>query len=362
MYLLLNATGSISAQNAVAIEREARRRLPALLAELLDEPQLELAPEQVAADARVDFVVADGRGRQWLIEVKSSSRPGQVVRAAEQLRAYADARPDAIPLLVVPFMTAAGADAADRARLNWLDLSGNAHIRAGDLHVWVQGRPNELRSPGRPSSPFAPKSTRVTRVLLLDPARWWRQRDLVHETGLDDGNVSRIVRRLDDELLLEHRERELRPRDPDLLLDAWAEDYRFDRHDIVIGHLTGSGIDLARHVHQLLADADVEHAFTGLVAAWLLEPFARFRLASVYVHGDPRNAADAVGLRRNERGANVQLIGPNDVGVFDGGRSAEDLPCVSAVQTYLDLLHLPERARDAARQLRDDRLLWDAAS
>lgn len=358
----MNATGSNPAQNAVAVGREARRRLPRLLAELLDEPRLDLASEQAATDARVDFVAADGRGRHWLVEVKSSSRPGQVGRAAEQLRAYVDARPDAIPLLVVPFMTAAGADVADRARVNWLDLSGNAHIRAEDLYVWVQGRPDELRSRGRPSSPFAPKSARVTRVLLLDPAKWWRQRDLVHETGLDDGNLSRIVRRLDDELLLERHDRELRPRDPDLLLDAWAEDYRFDRHDIVVGHLTGSGIDLARHVHQLLGDATVEHAFTGSVAAWLLEPFARFRLASVYVRGDPRDAADAVGLRRNERGANVQLIGPNDAGVFHGGRSVDDLPCVSAVQTYLDLLHLPERARDAAHQLRDDQLLWDAAA
>lgn len=107
-------------------------------------------------------------------------------------------------------------------------------------------RPSRYRSAGRPSSPFAPKSARVSRVLLLDPARWWRQKDLVSATGLDDGNVSRIVRRLDEELLLEHRDREFRPRDADLLLDAWAQDYRFERHDILPGHLSGSGIEVAR--------------------------------------------------------------------------------------------------------------------
>lgn len=357
----MNAAGSIFPQDGIAVEREARRRLPALLAELLDEPPLELAAQRAASDAGVDFVGADGRGRTWLIQVRSSSRPGYVVHAAEQLGAYADARADAIPILVVPFMTVAGAEAADRARLNWLDLSGNAHIRAERLHIWVQGRPDQFRRRGRPSSPFAPKSARVTRTLLLEPERWWRQRDLVHKTGLDDGNVSRIVRRLDEELLLDHRARELRPRDPGLLLDAWAGDYSFDRHDIVTGHLTGSGIDLAEHVHERLDDAGIEHAFTGLAAAWQLEPFARFRLASVYVDGDPRDAADIVGLRRNEAGANLQLIGPDDAGVLHGNRVVNGLPCVSPVQTYLDLLHLPERAVDAARQLRDDRLLWNAA-
>lgn len=347
-------------QGAVGIEREARRRLPALLAELLDEPPVGVALRRAQTNARFDFIAADGQGRQWLIEVKSSSRPGQVVHVAEQLGAYADTHPGAIPMLVVPYMTAAGADAADRVQLNWIDLSGNARIRAENLHIWVQGRPDQLRRRGRPSSPFAPKSARVTRTLLLEPARWWRQRDLVHVTGLDDGNVSRVVRRLDDELLLDHRDRELRPRDPSLLLDAWAEDYSFDRHDIVTGHLTGSGIDLAEHVHEHLDGGGIEHAFTGLVAAWLLQPFARFRLVSVYVDGDPRDAADAVGLRRNEPGANVQLIGPNDAGVFHGKHIVDGLPCVSPIQTYLDLLHLPERAKDAARQLRDDQLLWDA--
>jgi Transcriptional regulator, AbiEi antitoxin, Type IV TA system len=357
----LHAEGSHFLQDAVAMEREARRRLPVLLAELLDEPDLELAPADAEADRRFDVLAADGRGRQWLVEIKSSSRPGQIDSAAAQLRGYAEALPEAIPLLLVPYMTAAGAETADRARLNWLDLSGNAHIRAENLHVWVQGRPNELRSRGRPSSPFAPKSARITRTLLLDPAKWWRQRDLVRATGLDDGNVSRIVRRLDDELLLEHRDRELRPRNPDLLLDAWAEDYSFERHDIVVGHLTGAGIDLARQMHLVLDEGDIQHAYTGLVAAWLLEPLARFRLVSVYVSGDPRDAADMLRLRRNQSGANIQLVGPNDAGVFDGGQTVDGLPCVPVVQTYLDLLHLPERASDAARQLRDDRLLWRAA-
>jgi hypothetical protein len=348
--------------NAVAIEREARRRVPALLAELLDEPHVGLEAADAVRDAPIDLVVDDDRGRRWVIEVKSSSRPGQVARAAEQLLAYAQTDEDAIPILVVPFMSAAGAEVADRARLNWLDLSGNAHIRAENLHVWVQGRPNELRPRGRPSSPFAPKSARITRVLLLDPIRWWRQRDLVEATGLDDGNISRIVRRLDDELLLERRGRELRPRDPGLLLDAWAQDYRFDAHDILSGHLSGNGVEAARALSEQLQALDVHHAFTGLPAAWAIDQFAGFRLTTVYVEIDPRIVASRLEMRRTTKGANVQLVGPNDVGVFAGEQAHKGLPCVSVVQTYLDLLQLPERAEDAAEHLRAHHLPWRDAS
>jgi hypothetical protein len=339
------------------IEREARHRLPGLLAELLEEPEPRLeqaSPNQVP---QADLVMRDGSGRLWLFEVKNSSRPVQVVQAAERLSAYEGER--VIPVLVVPFMSAAGAAAAARVGLNWIDLSGNAHVRAGDLHWIVKGRPDDLPSRGRPSSPFAPRSARVTRTLLLDPRRWWVQRDLVTATGLDDGSVSRIVRRLDEEFLLERRDRELRSRNPDLLLDTWAQDYRFGKHDIVPGHLSGSGIDLARLVAERLESSGVHYAFTGLPAAWAMDQFARFRLTTVYVAGDPRDAGELLGIRPGSKGANLQLVGPNDSGVFDGEYAHDGLCCVAPVQVYLDLLQLPERASEAAEHLRARHLTWD---
>ncbi|CAN5632778.1 hypothetical protein BH20ACT23_BH20ACT23_01930 [soil metagenome] len=347
-------------KSSIAIEREVAHRLPELLADLLDEEPLALEREASPDRPGVDFSIMDSHGRNWLIEVKSSGRPGRILDAAEQLRNYADEQ--GIPLLVVPYMSEAGARAADDAGVNWIDLSGNASIRAENLRLRIQGRPNAYRSRGRPSSPFAPKSARVARALLLDPSRWWRQKNLVKETGLDDGTVSRVVRRLDEELLLDHRGRELRPRDPGLMLDAWAEDYRFDRHDVVAGHLSGSGIEVARKIAERLQEEDVHCAFTGLSAAWAMDRFARFRLNTVYVEGDPRDAADVLGIRRLERGANVQIVGPDDGGVFAGARAWDGLNCVSPVQVYLDLLQLPERADGAAGHLRAEHLWTHAAA
>jgi hypothetical protein len=346
--------------SARSIEREARRRIPRLLAELLDEPSVELAAEEPRADSGIDLLARDAHGRLWAVEIKTSSRPGQVDRAAQQLKAFGGG--DAIPVLVVPYMSKAGAETAERAGLNWIDLSGNASIQDEGLRVWVQGKPNELRTAGRPSSPFAPKSARVSRALLLEPKRWWRQKDLAVATQLDDGNVSRVVRRLDEEALLERRAKELRPRDPDLLLDAWAQEYRFDRHDAISGHISGSGIEVARTLAENLTRRQIDHAFTGLPAAWAIDRFARFRLSTVYVDGDPRDVVEQLGIRQGFKGANVQILGPDDTGVFAGKQTCDDLRCVSTVQVYLDLLNLPERAAEAARHLRDHRLDWHGRS
>ncbi len=346
-------------QDPVRLEREALHRLPSILSDLLDAPK-PLVSGSAGADHRIDATVTDFADHDWVFEVKSSSAPGVVSRAADQLFAFLSkhASANAIPTLVVPYMTAAGARTARERALNWIDLSGNAHIRGDRLYISREGRPNAFPARGRPASAFAPVSARVARELLADPARWWRQKDLSTVTGLDDGRISKIVRRLDDDLLLERQGLELRPANPDLLLDAWADAYRFDRHDIVLGHASGGGIELARTLSERLTSLGISHALTGLPAAWLLDRFASFRLTTIYVEGDPRDAAERLELRPSPRGANVQLVGPDDPGVVAGRQEIDGVPVVAAAQAYLDLLTLPERAREAAQHLRSEGLLW----
>lgn len=341
----------------ISVEREALRLLPGLIDELFDHQGAPFHVRQADGPLDQGFdLTGSGYGRDWLFEVKASSSPGLVMRAAAGLERQPA---DALHILVVPFMTPAGEKAADRVGLNWIDLSGNAHIRADRLYIYVAGKPSRFVKRGRPSSPFAPKSARITRVMLLDPERWWRRKDLAESTDLDSGHVSRVVRRLiDDKLLEEGDEHRVRPRNREALLDAWEDEYRFDRHQILHGHSSGTGIELARGLEERMAGLNYRYAFTGLAAAWAYRGFARFRLSSVFVEGDPHEAADEMGLRINDRGANVQLIVPDDSGVFIGARVVEELTCVSAVQTYLDLKHLPERAAEAAEDLRNGGL-WD---
>ena len=342
----------------MTVEREALRLLPGLVEDLFDHQGGPLHVRQADQIPDQGFdLFGMGYGRDWLFEVKASSSPGLVSRAAASLERQPA---DALHVLVVPFMTPAGEKAAERLGLNWIDLSGNAHIRADQLYIYVAGRPNMFVNRGRPSSPFAPKSARITRVMLLDPERWWRRKDLAESTNLDSGHVSRVVKRLIDEGLLEQEDHRIRPRSREVLLDAWEDEYRFDRHQILRGHMSGAGIELARDLEERLAGLNCRYAFTGLASAWAYRGFARFRLNSVFVEGDPHEVADEVGLRINDRGANVQLIVPEDAGVFIGVRVVEELTCVSAVQTYLDLKHLPERAAEAAEDLRNGGL-WDGA-
>lgn len=351
----MNAQRRFSWATGTHFEREAVRRLPGLIADLLECPEPQIRTPGTA-DPGWDARWTDVHDREWYFAFKSSGTPGLVARAAEALRRSVPA--EAIPILVVPFMTPAGTRAASELRLSWIDLSGNAHVRGNGLLISREGRPNAFVTRGRPASAFAPVSARVARWMLADPRRWWLQKDLATQSGLDPGRVSRIVGRLSDDGLLDRRGRELRPANPDLLLDAWSDAYRFDRHDVVVGHASGGGIELARSISDRLDAVGIGHALTGLAAAWLLDRFAAFRLTTIYVEGDPHEAAERLELRQHARGANVQVVGPDDLGVLAAGLELDGVPVVSPAQAYLDLLALPERAREAAEHLRSAGRLW----
>jgi len=333
------------------------------LAELLNVPADDVIVE--SSEDRVpglaDALVRAGDYR-FLVEFKARGDAATVSRSLKQLATSAEAlgRP-AIPLLLVPFMSESGRRMCEEAGAAWLDMSGNASISAPGLRILLDGRPNRYKPRGRPANPFAPKSARVTRELLLHPEDWFSQRELARETGLDEGFVSRVVRRLEEDALLERDRRgALRPADPDLLLDAWHDVYDFSRHQVLRGHVAArDGDDLLRRVPDAFRRADVRYAATGLAAGWLYVHHATFRVASFYVDAPPRDdLLDDLGFRGDESGSNLWLVVPNDEGVFAGGSDRDGVICASAVQTYLDLKGHPERAIEVAAELRRELLAW----
>jgi hypothetical protein len=339
-------------------EKQLLAELPAALAALLDVPKREVKVER--GGTRDAHLLVQAAGHALIVDAVRTASPGLVVAHAERLATAAKkVRRKTTPLLAVPFMTEAGGRAAEGAQVSWFDLSGNAHIIAPRLRVIVSGHPNRFRGPGRPSSVFAPKSARVVRWLLMHPEQAFSQREIARATRMSEGFVSRIVSRLDaDSYVVRESMGKLRVKDRALLLSAWRSEYRFDRHTFIQGSVAArSGDALTRLVSDTFTAAGVEHAATGLSAAWQLTHFAAFRIATFFVEeSPPLELREQLGFREELRGANLWLVIPNDAGVFQGAQPREGVRCVHPVQAYMDLLGHPERAADAAEHLRGELL------
>jgi len=298
----------------------------------------------------------------FLLAWSSSSAPGKLLAAIHRLKRTAmEAGGGAIPLVAVPYMGQMGKRLCEESQVAWVDLSGNARIEAPGLKILVSGRPNLFKQRGRPSSPFAPKSSRIARWLLMHPGERFTQRKLARATGMDEGFTSRIVTRLEQDRLVARDERgSVFVPEPNLLLDAWVEDYDFSKHGILRGHVpVRSSEELLQRLDEALGSNSVEHAATGLAAAWQMTRFAAFRIVAIYLADEPSPfLIENLAFREEERGANVWLVVPKDEGVFHGSGIYRGIRCVHPVQVYLDLKSHPERAAEVAEHLRKELLKW----
>lgn len=337
-------------------EREAASLLPGLLEGWL-RVQVEPLSRAEHGDSGVDVAVRAADGRVFVCEVKSSDAVGTLDRAVHQLQRYIDGD-DVVRLVVVPYMGPKARQWAAEQGVSWADLSGNADIHEGSLRVLVSGQKNRYASRGRPSNPFTARYSRVSRALLADTDRWWRQADLAEELDLPSGTVSKVVQRLDAlELLERNKAEELRAREPSLLLDSWAQRYRFEDHALRKYHVAArSGSEALQRLAERLSAQPFRWAATGLSAAWLYTSFAGYRLNTFLIEQHPTNPEE-LGLRPVERGENVWLVVPKDQGAFYG-RVEQAAWCAHPVQVYLDLLAHPERAEEAADELRRQRMAW----
>lgn len=336
--------------------RESLNRIKKRLAELIGLPEDDLEiqwQQKVSGPNAADVVIVAGNLR-FVVEWQASGNTAAVTKAIHSLRhAVKASKSDVIPVLATRFLGSAGQALCDEANIGWIDLSGNARLIAPGLRIIIEGKPNQFKRPGRPRSLFAPKSSRIARHLLIHHGQSMTQRELATSTDMDEGFTSRIVRQLiKQDLVARGPDGELSLADYATMLDAWSDAYDFSKHRIVRAHIAArSGEETLRHVADSLEQSSVTWAATGLSGAWLVNPFASFRLTTFFVSQIP-DSLEAMGMREESRGENVWLVVPNDYGVFDGAADFGGIRCVHPVQIYVDLKGHPERSAEAAEDLR----------
>jgi hypothetical protein len=344
-----------------SIEKQLIKKVPGILANLFELPEKDVVAFSQKSDSGLDFFLK-AAGYNFIVGCKSSSSRAPLLMAIRQIAGVRNSfAEDDIPLIVVPYMGRSGMDLCKEHGLSWLDLSGNAYIKASGLLIHIEGRPNKFKKAGRPANVFAPKGARIVRQLLIDPKQGHNQRELSQITGLDEGYTSRIVRRLEELNLIDRDNRgALKPSNPEELLEAWLEAYDFSKHQIIKGHVAArSGEELLRKMTQILSEQKVDYAATGLAGAWQYTHFTKFRMVTLFLADSPgKNLFDQLHFSKDDRGANTWLVVPNDKGVFHGSSAQDGIVCVHPVQVFLDLTGHPERAKEAASMVCQEKLKW----
>jgi len=343
-------------------EKKALKKIVDLLAKWLKVSKNGIRIKNQFYNKNVDGFFKVGK-YEFIVEIKNDSNSAQVSSAIQSLENNRiTSRATLVPLVVVPFMGEVGRKLCEDSGVSWADLSGNADISSPNLRILIGGQPNLYKKIGRPSSPFAPKSARIARWLLINADKSMTQRELSFATNMDEGFTSRLVSRLEVEGLVSRKKDGLIVvPDPNLLLDSWLEKYDFNKNHIIEGHIAArSSNKILQKISDLMLVEDIKHAATGLSGAWLYTKFTNFRIVTFYIDRQlSREIKKILGFREGKRGSNVWFVVPKDEGVFHCSEKVGDVICAHPVQVYLDLFGHPERAKEAADNLRKEFLNWN---
>ena len=106
--------------------------------------------------------------KSLICEVRPVGQPRHVREAVTHLRGIQTALPGAYPVVAAPYLSPQSASLARENACGYLDLSGNCYLAFDTVHIEKEGKPN-LRPSTRPlKALFAPRATRVVRVMLVD--------------------------------------------------------------------------------------------------------------------------------------------------------------------------------------------------
>lgn len=199
---------------------------------------------------------------------------------------------------------------------------------------------------------FAPKSSRVLRVLLVNFDKDWDERKLAQEAGVSRGLAHYVCATL---IELGFAARNMQNRiilvDPLRLLKRWASYHQYDRMNKFLDYFTFER-EIDRFVEKL-AGINLEYALCGLVGAWLVAPYVR--PVDVHLYVSSKHVAEEIAKKLDlnpiPKGGNVKFVLPYDDGVFYGLRSIHGVKVVSNIQLYVDLVNFPARGEEASSEL-----------
>ena len=116
--------------------------------------------------------------RRWtlVVEEKRVAQPREVRTVVLQLEHYLKRLPhdgSGYGVLLAPFISEESARICTEAGIGYADLAGNARLSFDQVFIETRAADNPFREKRETRSIFAPRATRVLRVLLQGPLRPW---------------------------------------------------------------------------------------------------------------------------------------------------------------------------------------------
>lgn len=305
-----------------------------------------------------DLVLAlewENQRRKFVVEFKSQSAPSYLAGAIEQVRAYSAARPDLLPLVIVPYLGPKSLERLIAAGVSGLDLCGNGVINVpGEWFVFRTGEKNRFPSSQPIKNIYRGTSSIVARVFLLRPSyksvNEVRDEILKRKADVSLSTVSKVLKALQEDLIISRND-EIRLLQPERLLEQLQNSYR---RPWTKPRLQGKIGDVQNLIMKAAEVADNNKA---LIARRSQTPYVVLpssnEITSLYVSSSSLFLKEFE-FEETSRFPNVEFVETDDPTVYFDRRETGPIPFISPLQAYLELSKGGKREQEAAEPLRAD--------
>jgi hypothetical protein len=252
-------------------------------------------------------------------------------------------------LVMSPWISSKTQELLRHYGIGYLDLTGNTWIRADRpaIFIYTEGQARAPRNTAKPASAATLSGSKAERLvrILADVAPPYRASDLAEAAGLSLPYVSRLLRTLEDQMLIQRDGRTIHAVDWQGILRARAEHSHLLNLNSYAGYLAPNGPgQLLSQLHDAFISKH-RIALTGSYAAREVAPLSIGGQLMLYIRPDhdPEALADTLGLLPVPHGADVLFLHAHDPVVFQRLRHFGGLPHVALSQLVLDCLTGPGR-------------------
>jgi hypothetical protein len=322
----------------------AKRLPPGWSITKIERPRLRL--RDFSPDATFEIKAPDGKRANVTVEVKKTLEPRNVQQVVDQLRQYGGNA----SLLIANFIGSRARELLRESQTGFVDPTGNLWLSLSRPGLFVEtvGAAKDPTRVERPLQSLRGSAAARTLRALCELKPPFRVRELAERINVSPATLSRVIDLLNREALVKRDDKgAILQLDWERCIRRWSEDYSFTKSNRVRTFLDPRGISVLR---EKLSQTAWNYAATGSLAASLVAPVAAPRLAQIYVE-EANVAADALGLREAEAGANTMLVEPFDRVVFDRTTKRSGVVCAALPQVAVDLLTGPGRGPEEAEAL-----------
>lgn len=306
-------------------------------------------------DALLDVRAPDGSKGRLIVEAKQNITAAQALTLTPQLNQAARENGATGSMVVSAYLSPLARERLVSENVSYIDMTGNAKIAIARPALFI-----ETQGADRDPSPMergtrslkGGSAARIARALCD-----WKPpvgvRELATRAQTSAGYTTRVLTLLENENVITRDKkgavatviwREL--------LQRWAQDYAVVETNRAFAFLEPRSIEVLLNK---LQNYSARWALTGSRAVPRAASSASGRIISCYVE-DPEQAAVDLGLRSVEAGANVTLLEPFDLVIWQRTRRETNLITVALTQCAVDLLTGTGREPSEAEAL----LLWMA--